>query len=293
MADIQLKDFDAIDDYTGFDDDDYIYLHDDSDDLEKKGLLSAFKTWIFGNKTIGGTTAGDIVDNNSAQTMTNKRLTNPKINEDVAMTGTATALNALASSYSDIISWIQTLAGYGGHTTLTRNAATQTLSSKTLTAPTINGGTVNSATLDDCSLDDPTITSSAILPADTSIGSVTATEIAYLSGLDSNIQDQIDAITGGSIYYDSYISSSTGGGITTLTWTKNDILTAAGMSTLLNINYKSINCRAYLVDSTKNTQVASNTIEVNQSTGDNLSSVKFSSLTASTPYLFVFTFRTA
>jgi len=288
MADVQLKDFDAITTHTGLANDDYVYTHDTSDDLEKKALLSALKAFILGNKTVGGTGAGDIADNDSVQTLTNKRLTNPKLNEDVALTATATVLNALAAVGSDLVSWIQTLAGYGGATALTRNTAEQTLTNKTLTAPVIDGGSVIDATIQD-----PVITGAATLPSDTTIGDVSPTELSYLEGASSNLQAQINAITGGNIFYESVIEASTGSGITSLTWTKNEILDGASLSNLFNINYKSINCRAYAVDGTKNTQIASNNIEVNQSTGLNLSSVKISGLTQSTPHLFAFTFRLA
>jgi len=249
MADVQLKDFDAITTHTGLANDDYIYTHDTSDDLEKKTLLSALKAFILGNKTVGGTVAGDIVDNNSVQTLTNKRLTNPKLNEDVALTATATVLNALAAVGSDLVSWIQTLAGYGGATALTRNTAVQTLTNKTLTTPKLNedvaltatatvlnalaaagsdlvswiqtlagyGGasalTINTAeqtltnktltapvisggSVIDATILDPVITGAATLPADTAIGDVSPTELSYLEGTSSNLQDQIDAITG-------------------------------------------------------------------------------------------------
>jgi len=38
------------------------------------------KKWILGNRTIGGTAAGDIVTTNASQTQTNKRMDNPAIN---------------------------------------------------------------------------------------------------------------------------------------------------------------------------------------------------------------------
>jgi hypothetical protein len=50
------------------------------------------------NGTIGGTTAGDIADIDSTQTFTNKTLTSPKVNENVAVTALATDLNLLAGA---------------------------------------------------------------------------------------------------------------------------------------------------------------------------------------------------
>ncbi|HBA83180.1 MAG TPA: hypothetical protein DCZ95_03710 [Verrucomicrobia bacterium] len=49
----------------------------------------------FGGRTIGGTSAGDILDNNSSQTATNKRLTGPRLNEDVALGSTSTEIDRL------------------------------------------------------------------------------------------------------------------------------------------------------------------------------------------------------
>jgi len=49
----------------------------------------------FGGRTIGGTSAGDILDNNSSQTATNKRFTGPRLNEDVALGSTSTEIDRL------------------------------------------------------------------------------------------------------------------------------------------------------------------------------------------------------
>jgi microcystin-dependent protein len=55
----------------------------------------------------------------------------------------------------------------------------QTLTNKTLTSPSITS---------------PTITGTAVLPATTSIGTVTSTELGYVDGVTSAIQAQIDAV---------------------------------------------------------------------------------------------------
>ena len=78
MANIQLKTFPTLSTLAA---DDYIYMADhSSSDGERKTLLSTIKAFILGGKTVGGSGAGDIVDNNSAQTLTNKTLTSPTIN---------------------------------------------------------------------------------------------------------------------------------------------------------------------------------------------------------------------
>lgn len=56
------------------------------------------KKYVLENGTIGGTTAGDIADIDSTQTLTNKTLTSPKLNENVAVTALATDLNLLAGA---------------------------------------------------------------------------------------------------------------------------------------------------------------------------------------------------
>ena len=65
---------------------------------------------------------GTVTLDNTIQTLTNKTLTAPKINENVALTSTATELNLLDGVTGVIVT----------------EAGTQTLTNKTLTTPTIN-----------------------------------------------------------------------------------------------------------------------------------------------------------
>lgn len=53
------------------------------------------KQYVLNGKTIGGSGAGDIVDLDSTQTLTNKRLNNPKINSSVNLVSTSEELNKL------------------------------------------------------------------------------------------------------------------------------------------------------------------------------------------------------
>jgi len=103
------------------------------------------------------------------QTFTNKTLTSPKINENVAVTATATELNLLS-----------------GVTSLVTASSTQTFTNKTIDAD----GTGNSIT----NIEDANIKSAAAIDA-TKIhdGSVSNTEFGHLNGVTSNIQDQINA----------------------------------------------------------------------------------------------------
>jgi hypothetical protein len=70
---------------------------------------------------------------------------------------------------------------------------TQTLTNKSLTSPTITGsGTIAASSVSAASV---TATSSATLPATTSIGSVSNTEISYLDGVTSAIQTQLNTLS--------------------------------------------------------------------------------------------------
>jgi hypothetical protein len=74
---------------------DFFVLDDTDAAATKKILASELIAYILGARTIGGTTAGDIADINSAQTFTNKTLTAPLLNEAVALTATSSELNKL------------------------------------------------------------------------------------------------------------------------------------------------------------------------------------------------------
>ena len=110
-----------------------------------------------------------IVSLTGTQTLTNKTLTSPQINEAVAMTATSTELNLLS-----------------GVTALVTADSSTVFTNKTFDAD----GTGNSIT----NIEDANIKSGAAIDA-TKIhdGSVSNTEFGYLNGVTSNIQDQINA----------------------------------------------------------------------------------------------------
>ncbi len=101
---------------------------------------------------------------------------------------------------------------------------TQTLSNKTIASPTLSGTVGGNASF----------SGTIGLAATTSIGTVTAAEIARLSGLSSNVQNQITALNAelSEIAKKPYVYGTTftlGSGVTTKTFTENDIRTAVGL----------------------------------------------------------------
>jgi hypothetical protein len=98
---------------------------------------------------------GGVVGLTKIQTLTNKTLTTPKINENVNLTATSTELNRVVGVTSAIQTQIDTKAPSAG----------------------------------------PTFTGTVVLPSTTSIGTVSSTEIGYLDGVTSSIQTQLGAQT--------------------------------------------------------------------------------------------------
>lgn len=74
---------------------DSVYIHSNSAGQERRSTLTAIKTLLFGGKVVGGTAAGDIANIDSPQTFTNKRINNPGINSDTAVTADSAELNIL------------------------------------------------------------------------------------------------------------------------------------------------------------------------------------------------------
>ena len=95
MADIEIKGLNEIL-YAGLAAGDVLPI-DDLDGAEtKKVTIATIKQYATENRGIGTNVAGAFVLTDSSQTLTNKRLTSPQINEAVAVTATATELNKLA-----------------------------------------------------------------------------------------------------------------------------------------------------------------------------------------------------
>lgn len=105
------------------------------------------------NTTTAHGVTGAVVGTTNTQTLTNKTLTTPKINENVTLTATSTELNYTDGVTSAIQTQIDTKA------------------------PSAN----------------PTFTGTVVLPSTTSIGSVSSTELGYVDGVTSAIQTQLNA----------------------------------------------------------------------------------------------------
>ena len=133
---------------------------------------------------------GSVVGTLKPQTLTNKTLTTPKINENVNLTATSSELNIL-----DGATLTTTELNYVDGVT----SAIQTqMDTK---APSAG----------------PTFTGTVVLPSTTSIGTVSATEIGYLDGVTSAVQTQIGTIN-------TALTTNTPVG-TIVMWAKSDIPT--------------------------------------------------------------------
>ena len=147
-------------------------------------------------------------DLSTAQTFTNKTLTSPKINENVALTTTATKLNYLTSATG---------------TTGTTSTNVVFSTSPTITTPTFATSITGSY-----------LTASEILITDGSKNIVSApvatypslTELTYLKGVTSAIQTQLDAKGAGTVTTVGF----TGGLISVANATTTPALTVAGTS---------------------------------------------------------------
>lgn len=95
MANVRVKDKTALL-YSGVASGDVFFITDIDVDTDKKIEAGEVKKYVLENKTLGGSATTDVTVNNATQTLTNKTLTSPKINENVAVTATATEINKLS-----------------------------------------------------------------------------------------------------------------------------------------------------------------------------------------------------
>lgn len=99
MANVRVKDKTAML-YSGVAAGDVFFITDVDVDVDKKIVASELKKYVLENKAIGGAAAGDVTTNNATQTLTGKTLTIPKLNENVAVTVTATQVNNACATTS-------------------------------------------------------------------------------------------------------------------------------------------------------------------------------------------------
>ena len=195
MANKSLNDFTSAGAYTGLEGVDTFYYWDNSAGEPRKLSLAQLLLYILGGKTIGGTSAGDIVNNNAMQTLINKMLTTPGINGSAVTTATGAEIDHCAGASSNLQTQINTKA------------------------PSAS----------------PTFTGTVVLPTTTSIGDISAAELSRLDGVSSNIQTQLNYLIGqlpgpiNSVH--SYgLTFTTGAGVTQKQLTQADLLTAVGLT---------------------------------------------------------------
>jgi len=138
-----------------------VSLHANLVDFDSR--ITSVDGQIVGHTGATSDTHGVGLGNSLVGTGTSQVLTNKTVNlTSNTLTGTTTQFNTALSDNN-----FATLAG------------TESLTNKTLTNPTINAATV---------------TGTVVLPATTSIGTITATELAYVDGVTSAIQTQLNTI---------------------------------------------------------------------------------------------------
>jgi len=79
-----------------------LLIIEDIDGAETKAITAEnLAKYALGNRTIGGTTAGDVVTIDGTQTLTNKTITSPSVNGGAALTVTSDELNLLDGLTAD------------------------------------------------------------------------------------------------------------------------------------------------------------------------------------------------
>jgi microcystin-dependent protein len=147
-----------ISETKGFDNvtfDTYVPQLSDNADIQ-----NAFELFYYGDST-DGNTVGDV------------SLHATIVDLDTRITSATSGISGHTGAISDV-------HGVGAGNSVVGTGTTQTLTNKTLTSPAITS---------------PTVTGTAVLPATTSIGNVSSTEIGYIDGVTSSIQTQINTNT--------------------------------------------------------------------------------------------------
>ena len=132
------------------------------------------------NTTTAHGATGAVVGTTNTQTLTNKTLTTPKINENVTLTATSTELNVLdgitaSTAELNIMDGVLASTAELNYVDGVTSSIQTQIDTK---APSIS----------------PTFTGTVVLPSTTSIGNVSATELGYVDGVTSSIQTQLNTI---------------------------------------------------------------------------------------------------
>ena len=100
MLDITIKDLDLIESPSLLADDDFFHFQDVLDAYtDKAATLSAIAEFILREKSIPAV-GSEIVTDSATQTLTNKKLTSPKINSDTTITANGADINKLSGMTS-------------------------------------------------------------------------------------------------------------------------------------------------------------------------------------------------
>ena len=144
MANKRLKDFTAKAVPEGTD---VVFANNATVDQEVKVPFTGVKSYVLNGKTVGGTAPGDIVNIDSSQTLTNKRLNSPAINGTTPTSATSAELNIMhgATITTAELNRLRTVGGTASGDIVNIDSA-QTLTNKRLNLPAINDTTPTSAT---------------------------------------------------------------------------------------------------------------------------------------------------
>ena len=212
MADKKLTDLNTLTYATAADPD--LLIIEDIDGSETKAITAEnLGKYVLGNRTIGGTTAGDIVTIDGTQTLKNKTITSPKLNEDVAVTSSATEVNVLdgidAALTAADLSLLKGLAAAG------------------LTAADLS------------------------LLKGLAAAGLSNAELGYVNGVTSAIQPQINALAGAALAPArtfTYAEEWSNNASATKTITQATINTACSIPSGYYVDHTSIQCALYARD---------------------------------------------
>jgi microcystin-dependent protein len=133
------------------------------------------------NTTTAHGATGAVVGTTNTQTLTNKTLTAPKINENVTVTATSTELNVLdgitaSTAELNIMDGVLASTAELNYVDGVTSSIQTQIDTK---APSVS----------------PTFTGTVVLPSTTSVGTITSTELSYVDGVTSSIQTQLNALS--------------------------------------------------------------------------------------------------